>query len=42
MVRALAEWAARHPDEPLRALLQRHGVDVTTAAPAAPAAPARK
>ena len=45
MVRALAELSARHGDEPLRALLQRHGITYnlqpTAAAPAQPAAKAK-
>lgn len=43
MVRALAELSARSGDEPLRALLQRHGIQysVTTPAAATPAAPAQ-
>jgi hypothetical protein len=36
MVRALAELAARSGDEPLRALLQRHGISYTAQAPAVP------
>lgn len=40
MVRALAELSARSGDEPLRALLQRHGIQYSVNAPAtAPAAP---
>jgi len=45
MVRALAELSARHSDEALRSLLQRHGITYNlSAAPAANAAavPARK
>lgn len=43
LARALAELSARHQDEPLRALLQRHGISYTPAAPAAPTAqPTRK
>lgn len=45
MVRALAELSARHGDESLRALLQRHGITYNLQAPAtAPVAaqPARK
>jgi len=40
MVRALAELSARSGDEPLRALLQRHGIQYSVNAPATPAAPA--
>lgn len=44
MVRALAELSARQGDEPLRTLLQRHGITynaapVPTAAATGPAAP---
>jgi hypothetical protein len=39
MVRALAELSARSSDEPLRALLQRHGISYSVDAPAAPAKP---
>lgn len=39
IVRALAELAARHNDESLRALLQRHGITYDVKAPATPAAP---
>lgn len=43
MVRALAELSARHGDEPLRALLQRHGITYNLQPSAATAAqPARK
>lgn len=38
MVRALAELSARHGDEALRALLQRHGINVNPSAPAPAAA----
>lgn len=41
MVRALAELSARHGDEALRALLQRHGININPSAPA-PAAAAPK
>lgn len=41
MVRALAELSARSGDEPLRALLQRHGIQYSVNAPATPAAPAQ-
>ncbi len=37
IVRALAELGARHNDEAVRALLQRHGITYTVNAPAAPA-----
>ena len=42
MVRALAELSARSGDEPLRSLLQRHGITYNLNAPAAPAQPAKK
>lgn len=38
MVRALAELSARSGDEPLRALLQRHGIQYSINAPASPPA----
>ncbi len=45
MVRALAELSARSGDEPMRALLQHHGISFNVnpgPAPAAAAQPARK
>lgn len=41
-VRALAELGARHNDEAVRSLLQRHGITYTVTPPAAPAAAVRK
>ncbi|MFO1291620.1 MAG: hypothetical protein U1F07_00930 [Rubrivivax sp.] len=40
IVRALAELGARHNDEAVRSLLQRHGITYTVSAPPAPAAAA--
>lgn len=45
IVRSLAELAARHQDQSLRSLLQRHGITYEQPAPAptpVPAQPARK
>lgn len=36
LARALAELSARHPDDALRALLQRHGISFTPGTAAAP------
>jgi len=38
IIRALAELGARHNDQDVRALLQRHGITYTVNAPATPAA----